>query len=61
MSGAFAFGMVVFQPKLKPGDNCSGHHDCGGWNETPVMIVVRAKLDNFTTFPDDEYQPQHKQ
>jgi hypothetical protein len=55
-----AFGMIVFQPKLKPGDNCSGDHGCGGWNETPVMIVVRTKSDSFTTFPDDKYQPQHK-
>ena len=57
-----AYGLVVFRPKLKPGDNCSGGNEgCGGWNETPVMLVVRTELENFTTFPNDKYQPQPKQ
>lgn len=56
-----AYGQVVFRPKLKPGDNCSGAKwGCGGWNETPVMLVVHAGAENFTTFPDDKYEPQHK-
>jgi hypothetical protein len=56
-----AYGMVVFRPKLKPGDNCSGDEGCGGWNETPVMLLVRLELDNLKTFPDDKYPLQHKQ
>jgi hypothetical protein len=56
-----AYGLIVFRPKLKPGDNCSDDAGCGGWNETPVMLVVRTELNNFKTFPDDKYQPQPKQ
>lgn len=57
-----AYGMLVFHPKLKPRDNCSGRDEgCGRWNETPLMLVVRQDLNNFTTFPDEKYQPQTKQ
>ena len=56
-----AYGLVVFRPKLKPEDNCSGSDDgCGGWNETPVMLVVRTELDNFRTFADDKEPIQPK-
>jgi hypothetical protein len=54
-----AYGLVVFRPKLKPEDNCSGSDEgCGGWNETPVMLVVRTELDNFKTFADDKEPAQ---
>lgn len=56
-----AYGLVVFRSKLKPGDNCSGgDKGCGGWNETPVMLVFRTQLDNFRTFLDDKYPPRSK-
>jgi hypothetical protein len=54
-----AYGLVVFRPRLKPEDNCSGSDEgCGGWNETPVMLVVRTQLDDFRTFADDKEPPQ---
>jgi hypothetical protein len=55
--------LLVFRPKLKPEDNCSGGDEgCGGWNETPVMLFVRTELDNFRTFPaDGDDQPERKQ
>jgi hypothetical protein len=57
-----AYGLVVFRPKLNPEDNCSGSDEgCGGWNETPVMLVVRTELDNFRTFADDNEPTQPKQ
>jgi len=56
-----AYGLVVFRPKLKPEDNCSGGDEgCGGWNDTPVMLVVRTELDNFRTFADDKEPTQPK-
>jgi len=56
-----ALGLVVFRPKLKPEDNCSGSDEgCGGWNETPLMLVFRTELDNFRTFADEKDHPRHK-
>ncbi len=57
-----AYGLVIFRPKLKPEDNCSGGDEgCGGWNETPVTLVVRTELDNFRTFPDQKDHSEPKQ